>query len=224
MPEQLLSRQTLILIPILSSLSFLVLYFWEYQKRRKAERESLRFKSVKMDEKSLHLLHNAFKKAQAILGKAELEGVKMVADTRVTNREMTEKYGERLFNKMDEAVSDFVRFLDEMRVKSEQTQLLSAKQTEARTAEIVAKFETGLAKTLNLMEQKGVGAIQTELTATKQLIEAYKTKRLTQLDESIVAILEETIATVMAKNIPLKEQADLIFEALEKAKQDKLIG
>ena len=42
------------------------------------------------------------------------------------------------------------------------------------------------------------------------------------LDANILAVVEKTVDTVLAKKLSVSDQADLVYEALEKAKAEKL--
>jgi hypothetical protein len=43
------------------------------------------------------------------------------------------------------------------------------------------------------------------------------------IDENIMAMLEKTLSLVLAKNLDLKDQMDLVYESLEKAKAEKFV-
>ena len=72
-------------------------------------------------------------------------------------------------------------------------------------------------------ESKTATSIELELKASRELIETYKTQQLKLIDENIVAMIEQTINIVLGKKLSLKDQLDLIYEALEKAKIEKFI-
>lgn len=186
------------------------------------------------DEKSRSILHRAYQKAQTILGNAELEGVKVVADSKVAARNLEGKYEEELTKISEEletnftthvtkAEGEFVKFLDELRTRSEQMQLLSQEFTKQKVNEIFERFEQNLTNFLTSTEQKSVSAIELELRAARELVNTYKTQQMALVDENIIAMLEKTLSLVLAKKLTLSDQLDLVYEALEKAKTEKFI-
>ena len=43
------------------------------------------------------------------------------------------------------------------------------------------------------------------------------------IDENIVAMLEKTLSLVLAKNLNLRDQMELVYESLERAKTDSFL-
>ena len=72
-------------------------------------------------------------------------------------------------------------------------------------------------------EQKTTTSIELELKSTQELIETYKNAQLKLIDENIVAMMEQTLNIVLGKKLTLKDQLELVYEALERAKIDKFI-
>lgn len=125
---------------------------------------------------SLNILHRAYKKAQAILGEAEIDSVKIHAQSEIEVKKANEKLVEALSK---EGREELKRYLTE--------------------------FEKGASE------------------ATMKSLEEYKTGRMKALDENITAVVEATVEKVLGKKLSLTDQTDLVYEALEKAKQEKLI-
>jgi hypothetical protein len=59
--------------------------------------------------------------------------------------------------------------------------------------------------------------------ANMRLIDTYKVQQMNVIDENIMAMLEKTLSLVLAKNLDLKDQMDLVYESLEKAKAEKFV-
>lgn len=223
MPELLIIEAISALILGSIAVVALVLYLREYKRRiklvQKLETESFR----RVENKSYGILHRAFEEAKKILGKAELEGIGVVAESKVATRRMEDKYGEQLSKEIDKAEKEFATYLEELKTQGEQAQLLSQEFTKQRASEIFEKFEQNLSTFLTSTEQKSTEAIELELKAARQLIDTYKNQQLALIDENIVAMLEKTLSLVLAKKISLKDEVDLVYEALEKAKVEKFI-
>jgi len=71
--------------------------------------------------------------------------------------------------------------------------------------------------------QQTTSSIELELKSTRQLIDTYKSEQLKLIDENIVAMMEKTLSIVLAKKLSLKDQLELVYEALEKAKVEKFV-
>ncbi len=205
-----------------------------------------------LDPKSYELLHQATKKAQAILGMAEIEGIKTVADARVEAHKFEQQYTQQLqdFIKQTEqdiskniagtdgqfekslqkvtqdsaaAEQQFQKFLDDLKVQSQQVEQLVLDLTKQKVNVLFEHFEQNLSDFLTTTQQRSVASVELELQASRQLIETYKQQQLALVDENVVAMLEQTLSDVLAKKLSLKDQVDLVYEALEKAKADKFI-
>lgn len=223
MPELLLIEGISALVLGLVAVIALVLYLREYQKRAKLAQQLREESFRRVEEKSYGILRKAFEQAKKMLGKAELEGIEVVAESRVATRRMEDKYGEQLSKEVEKAAKEFTIYLNELKIQGEQAQLLSQEYTKQQASKIFEKFEQNLASFLTSTEQKSTEAIELELKAARQLIDTYKTQQLSLIDENIVAMLEKTLSLVLAKKISLKNEVDLVYEALEKAKVEKFI-
>lgn len=185
-------------------------------------------------EKSYGLLHQAMKKAQTIMTSAELESLKAVSDSRYEAKKMEAEYQRRYeeaLTKMEnnfsaqvtESEKQFIQYLADLRVRSDQAQALMTQTSEQKTGELFDKFEQNLSSFLMETQQHSTSAIELELKAARQLIDTYKAQQLALIDESIVAMLEKTLSLVLTQKLSLKDNMDLIYEALEKAKAEKMI-
>jgi hypothetical protein len=84
-------------------------------------------------------------------------------------------------------------------------------------------FETNMSQFFIGAEQKSLESINLELKSARALIESYKTQQLGIIEENIVAVLERTLSIVLKQKLSLKDQLDLVYEALEKAKVEKFL-
>lgn len=213
----------------------LILYLEEYRRRRKAKLAEKGFQEANTTEqKSLNILYRAMKKAQTIIGNAELEGIKVGAQNR-----LAEKKAETLFEnqlsvsrselekemslQVNKTYSEYIKFLDALKEQNNQIQAVNQEAIKQRANTIFDKFEQNLGTFLTSTEQKSVQSIELELRSARQLIETYKTQQIAIIDENIISILERTLTLILAKKIPLKDQMDLVYEALNKAKVEKFV-
>lgn len=179
--------------------------------------------SKKPDQDELKIIHDAMKKSQAMLGNAELEGIKTVADARVKTNKLEAKYEAQLVLMAVKAEAEFTKLLQDLAVRAEQSQLLLEDAVKEKTQEIMERFEKNLANFLSSSEYQGITAINTEITQVRKAIEEYKKAQMKAVDENIKAVVEETVAKVLSKKLSLDDQMDLIYKSLEEAKKEKWI-
>jgi hypothetical protein len=179
---------------------------------------------TRLPKQNFGLLHNAYRRAQEIISQAELSGLRV----RAQNKQVTRKLSQGLVTQVDEsekkiekafleasgrADAHFLNYIDKLQTESHKQEeaLLSAAQR--RLDHFLAKFE-----------DKVAADTDTELAEIRKTLETYKTTRMAALDENILAIVERTVGLVLAKKLTIADQTDLVYEALEKAKQEKIIA
>lgn len=186
------------------------------------------------DQESSRIFMSAIKKAQVIVSRAEAEAVRVVAQSKFTTEKLEEKYQEELearladiqvdfSGKMGLAIKAFQDHLGTISSQSRETQTQAASITQEQTRQIYERFEKSLAEFMAQTQEKSVTSIQTELAAARQLIDTYKQQQMALIDENILAMLEKTLSIVLTKKLSLKDQLDIVYDALEKAKAEKLI-
>lgn len=101
------------------------------------------------------------------------------------------------------------------------TQQETENTLKAKVNELLLRFEQNLSHFLSSSQQQSLEAINLEVKSARQLIETYKAQQLALIDENIIAVLERTLSLVLKDSLNLKEHTDLVYESLEKAKQEK---
>lgn len=208
---------------------FLILYLREYNKRKEFEERSEQFWQ-EIKEKGYSSLYQSMKKSQQILGEAELEGIKVVATSRLETSKFEKDYAQKLQQLVDqfaqsrqESQALFTQFIQDLQNRGNQFELLSQKTIQDKVNQLFEKFEQRVSDFLLATEQRTVSSIELELKGARELIETYKSEQFKLIDENIVAMLERTLNIVLSKKLTLKDQLDLIYEALERAKVEKFI-
>jgi hypothetical protein len=92
-----------------------------------------------------------------------------------------------------------------------------------RLNNFLENFESNMSQFFINAEQKSLESINLELKSARNLIDSYKAQQLAIVEENIVAILERTLSIVLKEKLNLKDQVDLVYEALEKAKKEKFL-
>ncbi len=231
---------TAIVISSTLALIFLVLYL----KERGSGHENLHIDLKDLDpggQKNYQLLNEAIKKSQEMLSASESESLKMIANSKTNIQKLEEEHTKELegyIKQFEESIkntsaqvsqsinlasSQFNTFLQQLAEKSQQFEAANEQATTVRIEKMLDQLETKLSDFLLESEQKTTGAIDLELQSTRQLIETYKQQQLKLIDENIISMMERTMALVIGKRLTLKDQLDLVYESLEKAKLEKFI-
>lgn len=145
--------------------------------------------------KSTEIIQNALKKSQEIITQAETQSLRITGEAKL----MDVSWKENLQKVMQDNQS----------------------QIFAQTNALFEKFESTLSQFLTQTQSQSTKAVELELQSARSLIENYKASQLRMVDENIVAILERTLSIILAKNLTLADQMDLVYKALEKAKAEK---
>lgn len=213
----------------LSTLIATLLYLREYNRRRKVETQGDKFLG-ELQEKGLENLHQTLKKSQEIIGSAELEGVKTITQTRFESQKIEKDYQKKLTEliaqsqeTLTSSQAQLIQFMADLQKRSQEFEEASRTSGEQRINQMFERLETRIADFLIQTEQKSVSSLELELKAARNLIESYKNQQLKLIDENIIAMMEQTLNLVLAKKLSLKDQLDLVYEALERAKVEKFI-
>lgn len=227
MPE--LLNNPVILILSISTVIASLFYLREYNRRKKSESQTDRFLQD-LQQKGYASLHDSIKKSREILTEAELEGVKAVAESKIQTSKLEDQYQRELADIMKssqetitKSQTEVVRFIQGLAKRGQDFEMASQRSVQQRINQMFDNLEQRLADFLLSTEQKSVSSIELEIKGARQLVESYKAQQLKLIDENIIAMMEQTLSLVLSKKLSLKEQLDLIYEALEKAKVDKFV-
>lgn len=216
MPE--LSSNFVILIIGTIAITAILLYLREYFLRKKILHEQ-QIISQQTRQKSVQLLEAA-QQAETQL----LSGNKYFAQK--LESEFSAKLDEMLQNSkatMTTSTNALTKFLSDLQSKSAASEEIQRKTVEQTVNQMFTNLEQRLSDFLTSTEQKTTQSIELELKGARNLIESYKEQQLKLIDENIIAMMEQTLNIVLAKKLTLKDQLELVYEALEKAKVDKFV-
>lgn len=206
----------------------IILYLREYNFRRKFEAQDRFLEEIK--KKGWDTLNASVKKSQAMLGEAEIEGIKITAESKMETQKMEEDFKKSLDSALNEskqaitgAQAQLLAFMQDLQKRSREFEEASKTSGEQRINQLFDRVENRLSEFLIQTEQKTTSSIELELKSARELVEAYKNEQLRLIDENIVAMMEQTLSLVLGKKLSLKDQLDLVYEALERAKVEKFI-
>lgn len=195
-----------------------LLYLREYFLRKKISQEQKRIYS-ETKEKSIQLLRAAQEAESSIVSQGNW-----------VTKQLLSEYSSKLQTLIDSSKtsiassqSTLIKFMEDLQIRSADFEQASRTSTEKRIGELFERLEEKLSDFLIQTEQKTASSIELELKAARALIETYKNEQMRIIDENIIAMMEQSLSIVLAKKLSLKDQLDLIYEALEKAKVEKFI-
>src|SRR3990167_137701 len=129
----------LYLVFALPAIFFLLLFLWEFKRRKELEKDA---KVYQLDavQKSYNVLGQAAKQVRNILGLAELESIKIIADTRVGTRKLDQIFEEKLnqilaetqknfASQLTQTHQEFASYLQSLQAQSQQSQGLMEEYT-----------------------------------------------------------------------------------------------
>lgn len=216
MPE--LFQNPAILITGAVSVLASALYLREYFLRKKDSQNQQKI-SLETRQKGMQLLNAAQLAETEVLAQGNYATKKLVSEFQTQLQNIIKNHESSITASQDQ----FIKFMADLQKRSSDFEEASRKSTQQRISELFLHLETKLSDFLIQTEQKTTSSIELELKSTRELIETYKAQQLKLIDENIVAMLEKTLSIVLAKKLSLKDQLDLIYESLEKAKADKFI-
>ncbi len=231
--------ETAIILLILLLVLFLYCLIGMILLYRKKVRDGQIFEKAK--ERGYQIIQTAVKKAQDILASAEVESIKVTSESKFFQQKLEKQiesvlsedigkaegefmqYMSAMRTNLDKVGNDFISYLNYLKKEADLAKNQSQETIRQDIGQIFVKFEEDLSSYLVTTQQQSFKSIELELKSARQLIEAYKQQQLKVIDENIIAMLEETLSLVVAKKLSLKDQIDLVYEALEKAKAEKFI-
>lgn len=223
----------LLLIGLLAVFS-LSLYLLEFRNRRKILKELVDPNLNTADIKSRMIVNQAIQHSEQMLSDAEKKSFDYLNQAQAQTQNFEDQYQKRFsevaghledrFNQeMNVSQKEFSNYLADMRSHSDQAQSQALQTVQQRVSELVERFEQNLTDFFTQTQQQSIASIELELKSARALIDTYKQQQLLLLDENIISVLERTLSLVLAKKLDLKDQLDLVYDALEQAKIEKFI-
>lgn len=210
--------ELIILIPSVIGIVTSILYLREYFLRKKVYQEQQTV-NLQTRQKSIELLNAAKQAETQILAEGDYATQKLISDFKIQLQNLIQNSQTSVTNSQDQ----LIRFMEDLQKRAAEFEEASKNATEQRINQLFERLEDKLSDFLIQTEQKTTSSIELELKAARELVETYKTQQLKLIDENIVAMLEKTLSIVLAKKLSLKDQLDLVYESLEKAKSEKFV-
>jgi len=194
------------------------LYFREYIQRKRNQNQSQRI-NQETKQQSIQLLNAARQAETQVLAESDYVTKKIISEFEYKLQNIIAQSEKSITISQDQLIN----FMKNLQSRSAQFEEASNAAAKERINQLFERLETRLADFLVQTEQKTTTSIELELKATRQLIDTYKSRQLKLIDDNIIAMMEQTLNIVLAKKLSLKDQLDLVYEALEKAKIEKFV-
>lgn len=172
-----------------------------------------------------------FKRPKDPLTLAQLDEIKNLTEANIQTQRFEGEIQKQFSKSVEDSKinlskleQDYAHFLDELKLKASNAQENNQSLIVSQINKLFENFEQNLANFLTQTQQQSVMSIDLELRSARTMIDTYKQQQLHLIDENIIAILERTLSLVLTKKLTLKDQIDLVYEALERAKTEKFIA
>src|SRR3989344_5785494 len=181
--------------------------------------------------KANSIIHYAQEKSNKILANAELKGIEIISLQKLDISKIREDYVKSIkeleinlidqfkssLQNADKSYKDFLEIIEE---NLRQQELANQQLFQEKTNRLVESTQTTMITFLKGVNEKVAGQIDMELKALNNELDMYKSRRMEIMNKYIIDILERTLEETLGKKLTLEEHSEIIFDALEKAKNE----
>jgi len=179
------------------------------------------------------LKHHDHKKEIEILENARQKAAKIIGDARIVEDKTKSEFHNQLKTVSLNEVRDFEKAANDLldvykqeleNLKTNTIKMASniTKDIESNTISELKDFKEILKKETYASQKIVEEKIEHDYSQTKKEIEAYKQERLKKVDEEIYNILQNVSILVLGKAISLEDHEQIVIDALNKAKEEKV--
>ena len=202
-----------------------------YKKDKRSPDEVIK----ELQQESTRILQGAVKKSQSILEKAEDEGLEIIEESKDASKGLSKRYEAELSSvakemeaelrgQVTKAEQEFVAYLESLKTKTDKVESRLESLIQQRIEATFTSFDAKVTDLLTQTQSRSFASIEEELKNARRLVDEYKTQQMKLVDDNVIGILEKTINIVLAKKLTLRDQLDLVNEALEKAKIESSVS
>lgn len=222
------------LVQILLLAIFTLVLYLTYQislrQKEKRNKGALRAE-IEAEQRGYEIVSEATKKAEEMVTEAELDSIEMTARERLQSKELLKSYEHKLNQLLHELTENLSQkgaaAEKELALFREHMETLTENKVETTGDAVTEQLKGYLEQTQNIMQEftqklnEGTSkTLQTELTKVREEVDNYKATQLRALDERIIEIVNQVLSEVAGTSLSVDQHADLIRQALNKAKED----
>lgn len=184
--------------------------------------------TVKEAEKRANeIVAQAQEKARAMLAAVEVEAAKVLGDRGHESERLMAEYEKRLAELMHKHETRLQHYADEAQKAFGALNHTFTEHVAATEQTVKHELETFVGETKatrSRLEEETKRLIaehlEKEVAAIREGLQSYRKERMKLIERDIVSVMEQAIAIVLRRELPLKDHADLVLEALEEAKRE----
>lgn len=222
----------LVVLSLLVLLQFIALYLILRARQYKPNEEQRLLRETKSASQSI--IHRAMRQANRMVVAAELKGIELLARFKLLEKARAEEFARRLETIENTLETQLTRETS-IAEQSYQEFLKSlerdiAKHSQDNEQVLNKKSDTMIGDTRKLMEgfiasinEKMQKQLDEEFAQAKEEIGVYKQHRMKAIDDRVIDILEDISRIVFLKKLTVADHSDLIYRALETAKQENAL-
>lgn len=169
------------------------------------------------------LWHRSLRQSQAVLGKAELEGIKIVAGSKYYTKQLEHVYEDQLKLAAERMEKELNKVMSSAQEEYGKYLMTLQEQNQNLVDDAMVSFTKRLEEALTGVETRILKLAQEEEMRVKLEVEAYRQKMLSGVDARVAEVLDEVSKTVLGRGLAATTQTDLIIKALEQAKKEKFL-
>jgi F0F1-type ATP synthase membrane subunit b/b' len=169
-------------------------------------------------EKGLRIIQEATKKAQLILGEAQVFSNEAKAQFASDFKAASKKNEEFLESRTVEVSKMYEKFITDLRTDADEQFKMITKDMENHSLAIIGEFREALESERIFMHKELEGKIAEEYKKTQKHIEDYKVDQIKKVDKQVFDILHALTSNVLGRSLSLKDHEDLVQRALAKMK------
>ena len=173
------------------------------------------------------IVREAQEKARSMIAATEVEAAKALGDRGHESERLMSEYEKRLAELMHKHESDLQAYAAEAQKAFgglNETFKQHVAATESAVQHELQTFADETKTTRSRLEEETKKLIaehlEREVASVREGLRSYRKERMKLIERDIVSIIEQAIAIVVRRELPLKDHADLVYQALEEAKRE----
>ncbi len=177
--------------------------------------------------------NQAHKKASLILQDARNKGIKIISEANVS-QDLLKKAFEEELKKVSLDQGKEIKTISEELLKVYQKELTDLKQNNIKIISNISKdiesstraeledFKEILKKETFASQKIVEGKIEQDYQIVEKKLQAYEAERIKKIEDHIYNIIQNVSKEVLGKTLSLQEHEQLVIDALEKAKRNRM--
>lgn len=184
----------------------------------------------KTEKEASNIAKEARAHAETVRDKAEQDAASVLHAREQQANQLATRYEERLkslgeqhaklIDRYSTLADDTYRNFNTSIKKASESGQVAVKQETNRLLADLRDEHTKLRKHFTTQFQE---RLESELSAVRESVDAYREAQLRMIDQRIVALVERVAALALQKELSVSEHADMVFRSLEEAKKQGVI-